>query len=180
MHGFRLSYDSSVTLKQAKKNKPSAYQHMDVIDSYINNEVQLSRVAGPFSSPPLPYLHTSSFGVIPKKGQPGQWRLIIDLSSPHDHRVNDGASCSLQYIWIDDVVNMLTSFGKGAPIAKYDIESAFGNIPIHPQDRHLLGMKWRSKYFIDLMLPFGLRSAPRIFVCCCWHGRMDPYSQLRH
>lgn len=139
---------------------------MDVIDSYINNEVQLRRVAGPFSSPPLPFLHTSSFGVIPKKGQPGKWRLIIDLSSPHGHSVNDGIdsdSCSLQYIRIDDVVNMLTSFGKGALIAKYDIESAFRNIPIHPQDRHLLGMKWRSKYFVDLMLPFGLRSAPCIF-----------------
>ena len=47
-------------------------------------------VAGPFPSPPLPNLQVSSFGVIPKKGQPGKWRLIVDLSSPHGSSVNDG------------------------------------------------------------------------------------------
>ena len=34
---------------------------------------------------------------------------------------------------------------------------------IHPHDRPLLGMQWRGKYFVDLVLPFGLRSAPFIF-----------------
>ena len=26
-----------------------------------------------------------------------------------------------------------------------------------------MGMKWRERYFVDLVLPFGLRSAPFIF-----------------
>ena len=30
-------------------------------------------------------------------------------------------------------------------------------------DRYLLGMSWRGKYYVDLSLPFGLRSAPPIF-----------------
>ena len=30
-------------------------------------------------------------------------------------------------------------------------------------DRHLLGMKWDNEVFIDLALPFGLRSSPRTF-----------------
>ena len=34
---------------------------------------------------------------------------------------------------------------------------------IHPQDRPLLGMVWRGKYYVDMALPFGLRSAPYIF-----------------
>ena len=36
-------------------------------------------------------------------------------------------------------------------------------IPIHPQDQWLLGVQWRGEVFIDRMLPFGLRSAPKIF-----------------
>ena len=36
-------------------------------------------------------------------------------------------------------------------------------IPIHPQDQRLLGEQWRGEVFIDRMLPFGLRSAPKIF-----------------
>jgi hypothetical protein len=36
-------------------------------------------------------------------------------------------------------------------------------VPIHPDDYYLLGMKCREHCFIDLALPFGLRSAPFIF-----------------
>ena len=48
-------------------------------------------------------------------------------------------------------------------MAKFDIESAYRNIAINLSDRHLLGLKWRDAYYIDLALPFGLRSAPAIF-----------------
>ena len=68
----------------------SANQHAEVIDVYLENEVRLGRVVGPFDSPPVQNLHISSFGVIPKKGQPGKWRLIVDQSSPQGHSVNDG------------------------------------------------------------------------------------------
>ena len=92
-HGFKLGFSPSQKLKSAKKNKPSVDQHASVIDAYLANEVSLGRVAGPFNSlPPFPNLQISSFGVIPKKGQPGKWRLIVDLSSPWGASVNDGIS----------------------------------------------------------------------------------------
>ena len=50
-------------------------------------------------------------------------------------------------------------------MAKFDVEAAYRNIAIHPSDRFLLGMKWRSKIHVDLALPFRLRSAPYIFNC---------------
>lgn len=56
-----------------------------------------------------------------------------------------------------------TALGKGFLLAKIDIESAFRNIPVHPDDRHLLGMMWEGDLYIDTVLPFGLRSAPKIF-----------------
>ena len=36
-------------------------------------------------------------------------------------------------------------------------------VPVHPQDRHLLGMMWEERVYVDAALPFGLRSAPKIF-----------------
>ena len=102
--GFRLGCDKTETLESAKRNKLSAYQHSGVIDAYLANEARLDRVVGPFDSSPVQNRHISSFGVIPKKGQPGKWRLIVDLSSPHCHSVNDGIdpdSLQLQYIKID-------------------------------------------------------------------------------
>ena len=88
--GFRLGCDKPVTLKSARRNKLSAYQHSGVIDVYLANEVRLGLVAGPFDAPPVEDLHISSFGVIPKKGQPDKWHLIVDLSSPQGRSVNDG------------------------------------------------------------------------------------------
>ena len=36
-------------------------------------------------------------------------------------------------------------------------------VPVHPEDRHYLGMEWGGYVYVDGMLPFGLRSAPIIF-----------------
>ena len=165
-HGFRLGFSPSQKLKSAKHNKPSAAQHSSVVDQYLANEVSLGRVAGPFSVPPLPNLHVSSFGVIPKRGQPGKWRLIVDLSSPGGASVNDGIDpheFTLHYITVDQVIRQVSKLGPGALMAKFDVEAAYRIVPVHPSHRMLLGMKWRDQFYVDLVLPFGLRSAPFIF-----------------
>ena len=48
-------------------------------------------------------------------------------------------------------------------MAKVDIRQAYRAVPVHPADRDLLGMVWHGKLFVDAVLPFGLRSAPKIF-----------------
>ena len=114
----------------------------------------------------VPTVHISPFGVIPKKHKPGKWRLILDLSSPAGLSVNDGIDkdlCSLSYISIDEVVKCIISQRQGAMLAKIDVKQAYRNIPVHPEDRPLLGMAWRGKVYLDKVLPFGLRSAPLIF-----------------
>ena len=47
--------------------------------------------------------------------------------------------------------------------SKIDIKSAYRIVPVHPEDRPLLGMRWQGKIYVDATLPFGLRSAPKIF-----------------
>jgi len=165
-NGFKLDFLPTQSLKSAKRNKPSAYLHPSVIDDYLANEVSLGRVAGPFRVPPFLNFHVSSFGVIPKNGQPGKWRLIVDLSSPGGASVNDGINpdeFTLHCITVDQVIRLVSRFGKGALMTKFDVEAAYRNIAVHSSDRYLLGMQWRDHYFVDLALPFGLRSAPYIF-----------------
>ena len=165
--GFRIGFESSmVNLKSASSNMRSSFEHPFVIDSYLQTEVSSGRVAGPFSAPPFPSLHISRFGVIPKNNQPGKWRLILDLSSPVGHSVNDGIPkppFTVQYVSVDAVIEGIMAWGRGTLMAKFDVASAYRNVAIHPDDRPLLGMQWRGKYFVDLVLPFGLRSAPFIF-----------------
>ena len=160
-HGFHVRYSNSCKLLRSfNRNLKLASLHKEVIDKYLAKEVALNRVAGPFPIPPIHSLHISPFG------QPGQWRLILDLSSPHGYSVNDGIPkdpYSLHYTSVDDAIRILLQLGPGGLMAKFDVESAYRNVPIHHEDRYLLGMSWRNQYYVDLTLPFGLRSAPYVF-----------------
>ena len=131
----------------------------------MKKETKLGRVVGPFNTPPLPGLQISRFGVIPKKSN-DEWRLILDLSHPEGFSVNDGIdpeACHTRYCKVDNAVQLILSAGKGAQMAKLDIKSAYRILAVHPNDHYLLGMKWRDQFYVDLALPFGLRSAPFIF-----------------
>ena len=77
----------------------------------------------------------------------GKWRLIVDLSSPMGSSVNDGINpedFTLHYITVDQVIHLVSQFGGGALMAKFDVESAYRNVTVHPLDHYLLGMKWRN------------------------------------
>ena len=85
---------------------------------------------------------------------------------------------------VDDVVQQVLSLGRGTLFAKIDIESAFRNVPVHPHDRHLLGMQWDGQLYVDTVLPFGLRSSPKIFNCIAdalqWIAKQRGISYLDH
>lgn len=120
---------------------------------------------GPLPESVLPLLHFNRFGVIPKS-TPGKWRLILDLSFPQGASVNDGIApdvCHVQLASVDDAVQLILEFGVNAYMAKLDIRQAYRNVLVHPQDRWLLGMHWQGQHYVDTVLPFGLRSAPKIF-----------------
>ena len=113
-----------------------------------------------------PSIQTSPFEVIPKSGVPGKLQLIVDLSSPEGKSVNDGIEpelCTLQYLRLYEVVEQVVRAGYGAVLAKMDIKSAYRIVPVHPDDRPLLGMLWKGVLYFNKYLPFGLRSAPKIF-----------------
>ena len=52
------------------------------------------------------------------------------------------------------------------------------NIPVHPDDWYLLGMRWTNSIFLDLTLPFGLQSLPKILTSVAdIYTRMGPNVQ---
>ena len=118
----------------------------------------------------MPALQISLFGVTQKKSSLGNWRLIVDLSSPELHSVNDGIPkelCSLLYCSVDNVVRQVLQLGKGTNLAKLVVKNAFRFnafrlLPVHLADQPLplLGMCWNGQ---NKTLPFGLRSGPKLF-----------------
>ena len=163
---FRVGFDRRQPLKPVRKNMQSALTNPAPVSEYLQTELEAGLVLGPFREHQASEVHTSSFGVIPKRHQPGKWRLIVDLSRPEGKSVNDGISkelSSLRYTSVDDAAHIVTQMGPHTKLAKIDIAHAYRNIPVHPDDWHLLGMKWEDNIYIDTALPFGLRSAPKIF-----------------
>lgn len=69
----------------------------------------------------------------------------------------------MRYTSVDKAVEKILQLGQNTLLAKIDIEHAYRNIPVHPDDRELLGMSWEGEVYIASVLPFGLRSAPKIF-----------------
>ena len=57
---------------------------------------------------------------------------------------NDPELCSLSYINVDMVGNVVVALGKESLLAKADIKSVYRIVPVHPVDRPLLGMEWKG------------------------------------
>ena len=167
-HGFRIgfTYRSAQIDQSRRTHHPSCNENPQVVSERIQAEVQAGRLLGPLPPNSLPMVHVSPLGLVPKSHQPNKFRLIVDLSSPVGRSVNDGIPsepCSLKYASVDDAVSIVKALGKGSLLVKIDLKDAYRMIPVHPDDYHLLGVTWAGQTYVDRALPFGLRSAPKIF-----------------
>ena len=138
-----------------------------MVTDAIQKEVEQGRI-GILPKLPNDRYYCSPIGVVPKKSDSIQtgWRVIFDLSCPTGRSVNDGIpqeyGC-IAYEPLQRAIDMVTNAGQGAIMIKCDLKSAFRHIPVSPEDRWCLIFEWQGKYYVDMFLPFGLRTSPRIF-----------------
>jgi len=132
----------------------------------IKDEVTLGRRAGPFTSCPSPLLCVSPLGTTPKKNTT-KLRIIHHLSYPRSgsrpsvNSLIGDLECKL--LKFDDTLKAVAKAGRGCLLAKFDIKDAFKLIPVRPNLQLALGMFIFGYYFVERVLPFGLKSAPAIF-----------------
>ncbi|KAJ1160125.1 hypothetical protein NDU88_000627 [Pleurodeles waltl] len=162
--GFRIPYSGPPISREANHLR-SAMEAQGVVQEKLEKERQFTRVAGPFTQPPLPNFIVLPLGIVPKKEQ-GKYRLIHHLSFPRGQSVNDyleEGKCSVCYASFDERIALGHAAGKGALMAKADIESAFRLLPVHPSSFHLLGMQWAGQYFYDKCMPMGCAVSCSLF-----------------
>lgn len=163
--GFRIGFSRDHNCRSSLANM--FIPQPNLVTEYLDREVALGRMFFlSEESRQLRRLQINPIGLIPKKNRPNKWRLIVDLSAPMGASVNDGIdpSCSsLSYTTVDHLATIVANTGQGAYLVKADVKEAYRMVPVHPQDRWLLGASWDNKTYIDKALPFGLRSAPKIF-----------------
>ena len=161
--GFKIGVppEHRAKLKSAPRNHPSANTAPNEVARQLSIEVSAGRLR-----PTDGACHISPIGLVPKSGHPHKWRLIVDLSSPRSASVNDGIHtnlCSLKYAAIDQALLFIRRLGHGTLLAKFELKSAYRMVPVHPSNQQLLGINWQGLTYSDAALPFGLRSAPKIF-----------------
>ena len=146
-------------------NHPSSRVNPSVITDHLQTELQQGRLFGPLPPSVDYHVQISPMGLVAKPHS-SRWRLIMDLSSPHEQSGNDGISsslCSLHYASLDNAVDNIMRLGQSMELLKLDHSNAYRIIPVHPDDQLLLGVNWQGNTYIDHSLPFGLRSALKIF-----------------
>ena len=163
-YGFSIGCDTTPSVPLSK-NHSSALNHSEVINSHIQKSLELNRIAGPFPHPPFDPFISSPLGVVPKS-EPGQFRIIHDLSYPKDNSVNfyiPKENSAVRYDSVDWIIHLVQQNGIHCLMAKTDIQDAFRIIPINPSDYHLLGFSWNDQFYYDKCLPMGASSSCQIF-----------------
>ena len=164
--GFPVGYSRDVFPRPADRNHRGALDFSGHVDQFICEEVALGATLGPLERNPLVLpLAFSPLNTVEKTGSLSR-RIIMDLSFPIGASVNSGiikgeylgALWKLTYPTVDVFASLIRAKGKGALLYKRDLKRAYRQFFVDPGDVHLLGYYWRQKVFIDLTVPFGLRS----------------------
>ena len=170
--GFDLGYKGPLLRTDSAENIPFTVGDKFDMWNKIMKEVQLGRIAGPYTwqNLPLKYYVQSPIGLVPKAG--GKTRLIFHLSFQFkngNQSINfwtPEEMCSVKYNDLDHAIaNSLeivqTQSVKNLFYSKTDLQSAFRIVPCRPEQFFLLCMKAKHPVtnelfiFIDKCLPFG-------------------------
>lgn len=149
MYGNVLVYKS--------RNLPSLRSFASIVRDKLSRELELGRIAGPFTDQPFPSLVVSPLGIIPKK-ESGMFWLIHNLSFPAGASINDHIPrewCAVRYALFDRAVELVRQTGHRAWMAKVDIESAFCLLLVHPSAFPLLGFRSEDRFYFDKCMPMG-------------------------
>ena len=104
---------SQVRLRSARRNHHSVNQRSAMVYTHIQQEHQARCLIGPLIQSLVPLCQVSLIALV-SKSQPGQWRLIVDLSFPECHSTNDEIAqdlMSIQYARLEDTVHMVRALG---------------------------------------------------------------------
>lgn len=167
-NGVNIDFEGERNINRKCNNLKSATQNENIIqqvDAIINEDITTNKKAGPFLTPPFPYFSYSPIGAVPKHGSWEKIRVIHHLSYPfHGDSIN--ASTQEEKIKLgnfDQAANAIKNLGADCYLIKLDVEAAYKQVPVRKEDWHLLGLKWKGKYYYERVLPFGLKSSCRLW-----------------
>lgn len=165
--GLPIDFEGDRTVSRTCTNLKSALEPPEVeqkVHDIICGDTAGGKTAGPFEHPPFPVFSCSPIGAVPKRGST-KVRKIHHLSFPrHGDSINGSTKDVYQALGsFEQAKELVRRLGKGCWLIKLDVEAAYRQVPVRPEDWPLLGFKWRGQYYFDRTLPFGLKSSCRLW-----------------
>lgn len=171
--GFKTGVSSSISAPIIPQNHSSALVNPHIVSQHIANELQLHRYSGPFQVSQLLTLigpfRTAPLGVVPKPNS-DKFCVIQDLSFPR----NDPATLSVnseinsadfpcEWGTFAQCYFLIAKAPPGTQVAVFDVDSAYRNIPVHPDDQTHFCVAWENNIYIDHCVAFGSASSAGLF-----------------
>ena len=166
-HGVAVDFTGDRESDRSGRNHPMSAPFADKVRKIIADDVAALKKAGPFARRPTVrgrLLCVSPIGAVPKRGS-DKVRMIHDLSYPRGgDSVNSGIDNPyLPISSFGHAARAVLKMGRGCLLIKLDVEAAYRQIPVRPEDWHLLGFFFEGKWYYERVLPFGLRSSCRLW-----------------
>ena len=143
-------------------NSPLTEEQQEVVIKFIEELKEL----GVLRKATVPLRRTCPIFVVPKPGQPGQWRCIADMK-----RGGQNACCSQDPIYLPSCHDILPQLYTGGWSAVADASKYFHNYTTVPQERDLIGIihpvTGEALWYVGL--PMGSVNSPSI-ACRCGEG----------
>lgn len=171
--GFKTGVSSSILSPIIPQNHKSAILAPQIVSQHIDNELRLHRYSGPFTVSQLLTLigpfRTAPLGVVPKPNS-DKHRVIQDLSFPRNdpdvQSVNseinsDDFPC--EWGTFAQCYFLVAKAPAGTQVAVFDVDSAYRNIPIHPDDQPHFCVSWNDRIYVDHCVAFGSASSAGLF-----------------
>ena len=165
-YGWPIGINRDAALRSHMGNHPSARAHQADVEHYVATELSHRALLGPFDGPPTNRCHVSPLMTRPKKGSQFR-RVIVDLSWPKGYSINDGIS-RVEYIdgpmtislpTHDEMERAVVRAGRGSFLYKTDLSRGYRQLRVDPLDWPYLSFQHKSKFYMDICPPFGLRSS---------------------
>ena len=169
-NGFNV-HAPCITHSFTPPNNPSISMYSDAFHDVINKEFLKGRYIGPFSLPELEKalgpVQSSPLSIIPKPGKPGKYRLIQNLSYPHEPNLTGHCSINAQVdsadfpcTWgtFNTICSLVASLPPGSQGATRDVAEAYRTIPLRPSQWPSLVVKISEVpplFAVDTALCFG-------------------------
>ena len=126
VYGFELGYEGPPSSTEGR-NSRTVHQLPEQTREKVTSEIELGRIAGPFTTKPFSPYKCSPIN-IKEKSTPGKYRTLHDLSFPYDtNSVNKNipdSAAKVTYPTIKHAVSIITPM-TNPWLAKADLKDAY-------------------------------------------------------